>query len=98
MGTSIPSQESLINFGLDPVSPNPFTAETHITFRIPQPGHVNLTVYNQLGQVVGYLADEDLPEGSHRKSWSPQRLSPGIYFIHLEYGGMVSIRKALLAR
>lgn len=57
-----------------------------------------MRVYNQLGQLVGQLADEDLPEGMHERMWQPGSLAPGTYFFHLESGGMVSVRKAVLAR
>jgi hypothetical protein len=97
-GSGIPTQESLVNFGLEQIRPNPFNQEALISFRIPEPGHVSLTVYNQLGQLVGFLANEDLPEGVHERMWYPGSLAPGTYFIHLESGGMVSIRKAVLAR
>ena len=97
-GTGIPSAESFANFGVEQIRPNPLNQEAIITFRIPGPGSVKLTVYNQLGQVVGVLADEDLPAGIHEKRWFPGLLAPGPYFIHLESGGMVSVRKAVLTR
>ncbi|MCK4993325.1 MAG: T9SS type A sorting domain-containing protein [Bacteroidales bacterium] len=69
-----------------------------MSFRIPEVGHVKVMVYNQAGQLVAYLANEDLPEGVHERMWHPGSLAPGAYFIHLESGGMVSVRKAVLAR
>ncbi|MCK5794757.1 MAG: T9SS type A sorting domain-containing protein, partial [Anaerolineales bacterium] len=75
---------------------NPLNREAQITFRIPEPGPVNLVVYNQLGQVVARLAHEELPAGLHKRMWYPGSLAPGTYFIQLEAGGRMSIRKALL--
>jgi hypothetical protein len=97
-GTGIPNQESLMNFGLESVRPNPFSQEAIIGFRIAEPGPVKISVYNQLGQLVEILANEDLPEGLHERLWHPGNLAPGTYFIHLESGGMVSVRKAMLSR
>jgi len=97
-GVGIPTLEMLENFGLEPIRPNPVNQEALITFRIPKPTAVNLKVYNQLGQVVARLANEDLPEGVHSKIWNPGSLAPGAYFIHLESCGMVSVRKALVTR
>ncbi|MCD4711419.1 MAG: T9SS type A sorting domain-containing protein [Bacteroidales bacterium] len=97
-GLGVPTLESLANFGLEQVRPNPFNQEALISFRIPEPGHVKVMVYNQVGQLVGYLANEYLPEGVHERMWYPKSLAPGTYFIHLESGGMVSVRKAVLAR
>jgi subtilisin-like proprotein convertase family protein len=97
-GTGIPNQESLMNFGLEPIRPNPFSQEAIVGFRIAAPGHTRLTVYNQLGQLVEVLADEDLPEGIHERMWNPGSLAPGTYIIRLESEGMISVRKAVLAR
>ena len=97
-GTGIQTPESLANFGLEQVRPNPFNQETTVSFRVPAPGPVKLTVYNQLGQLVASLAKEDLPEGVHERVWHPGPLAPGTYFIQLESGGMVSVRKALITK
>ncbi len=97
-GTGLPAQEALMNFGLEQVRPNPVDEQTVIRFRLPAHGAVLLKVYNQLGQVVATLADEELPEGVHERSWHPGPLAPGTYFIHLESGGMISVRKAVHMR
>jgi subtilisin-like proprotein convertase family protein len=97
-GTGIPTPEAWMNFGLEPIRPNPVGQEAFVGFRIPEPGHVKVTVYNQVGQLVEVLANEELPEGLHERTWSPGPLAPGTYFVHLESGGMVSVRKALLNR
>ena len=97
-GVGIPTLETLANFGLKPIRPNPVYQEALISFQIPKPAAVNLKVYNQLGQVVASLANEDLPEGIHSRIWNPGSLAPGTYFIHLEAGGRMSVRKAMLTR
>jgi hypothetical protein len=97
-GTGISPEEQLAGFGLEQVMPNPLNEEAMISFRLPKPGHVKLTVYNQLGQVVGKVADEEFTEGLHERIWSPTGLAPGTYVIQLESGGMISVRKALIAR
>lgn len=97
-GTGLPEEQLLVNFGLEQVRPNPFGQEAFISFRLPAPGPVKLRVFNQLGQLVGQVIDEDLPEGMHERLWQPGPLAPGTYFFHLESGGMISVRKAVLAR
>ena len=69
-----------------------------ISFRIPEPGHVKLLVYNQLGQMVTRLADENLPAGIHQKTWNPGNMAPGTYFIQLESEGRMSVRKAMITK
>jgi hypothetical protein len=97
-GTGLSPEEQLANFGLEQLRPNPFRDQAIISFRIPRSGPVKLSVYNQLGQLVGLLADEDLPEGVHERIWQPGSLAAGTYFFHLESGGMISVRKALLTK
>jgi len=96
--TGIPPEEAFTNFGLESIRPNPVGQEAHISFKIPRPGHVQLNVYNQLGQLVERVADEEFMEGANERIWSPGSLAPGTYFIQLEFGGMISVRKALIAK
>lgn len=95
-GTAIPSQEEFANFGLDPIRPNPIAQEAIISFRLPVQGLVQLSIYNQLGQRVEILLNDRLGEGAHQRTWSPGPLAPGTYFIQLESGGMLSVRKVLV--
>jgi flagellar hook assembly protein FlgD len=88
----------MMNFGLEPVRPNPFSREALVSFRIAEAGQVRITAYNQLGQQVGTVADEEFPEGVHERMWQPVNLPAGTYFIRLESGGMISVRKAVLSR
>jgi len=97
-GTGIPAKESLMNVGLEPIRPNPFNQEAIIGFRLAVSGHVKLTIYNQLGQLAGVVTDEYLTEGIHERIWHPGNLTAGTYYIHLESGGMISVRKAFLVR
>ena len=97
-GTGIPTQEEFANFGLEKIRPNPVKQDAIVSFRLPKPGHATLRVFNQLGQVVGKVADEHLGEGVHERLWNTTGLAPGTYFIQLESGGMLSVRKALVTR
>ena len=97
-GTGVSTQQMLANFGLEQIRPNPINQEAFISFRIAAPGPVKLKVYNQVGQLVEVLCDEKLPEGRHERMWQPGSMAPGTYFFHLESGGMISVRKAVLAR
>ena len=96
--SGIPPEELMAGFGLEQIRPNPLNQEATITFRIPAPGPVRMVAYNQLGQLVDVVADEFLPEGVHERTWQPGSLAPGTYFIQLESGGMVSVRKAVVSQ
>jgi hypothetical protein len=96
--SGIPPEELMAGFGLEQIRPNPVDQEAVITFRIPAPGPVRLMVYNQVGQLVGTIAEETLPEGVHERIWQPGSLAPGTYFIQLRSGAMVSVRKAVVSQ
>jgi hypothetical protein len=78
--------------------PNPFNPTTTIEFALPRAGHVELTVYNVLGQVVTSLMDEDLPAGYHSVTWEASRYASGVYFYRLKAGDYVRTRKMMLLK
>ena len=63
--------------------PNPFNSRTIIPFYISKPGWVNLNIYNMLGQHVDSLVSQTLKEGHHQITWQADRVSGGIYTIHV---------------
>ncbi len=63
--------------------PNPFSNNTTLSFTLPNPAHVNLSVYNLQGKIISTLIDEDLPEGTHSEKFTPSGLPSGIYLYQL---------------
>jgi plastocyanin len=51
------------------VGPNPFEERTNIEFNLQQPGSVSLVIYNQLGQQVKQIVNQNLDSGWHQYSW-----------------------------
>ena len=66
------------------IYPNPFNASTYIPFNLNKSLPVNLSVYNQLGQIVSTLIDKQLPPGTHLIEWEASNYPSGIYFIKLQ--------------
>jgi len=65
--------------------PNPFCDQTTIRYKVQVEGHVNIKIYNILGQEVLTLVDADHNPGETEIFWDGRnadglRLSSGIYF------------------
>jgi len=83
--------------------PNPFNPETMIKYDLPEPGHVNITVYNILGQKVKTLVDEDQDVGYKSTSWDGKdhegkEVASGIYFYEIKTAGFEKIKKMVLLK
>lgn len=83
--------------------PNPFNPSTNIYFELPLASHVNLSIYNVLGQHVTTLRDDFMTAGSHVVEWdgtneAGNRLSSGIYFYRLATGDNVQTKKMLMVK
>jgi hypothetical protein len=83
--------------------PNPFNPRTLISFDLPEPAHVKLTIYNVLGQEVITLADGRMDGGSHEVDWDGKaangnRVSSGIYFYRLLTDSFADTKKMVLLK
>ncbi|MBD3234220.1 MAG: T9SS type A sorting domain-containing protein [candidate division Zixibacteria bacterium] len=76
--------------------PNPFNASTKIEFGIPKNGHVNIKVYNLLGQEIAELVDEKLTAGEYSVDFNGDNLSSGVYFYNLKFGDNKAISRKML--
>jgi hypothetical protein len=64
--------------------PNPFNAQTTISYSLSRSGPVTLSIYNIIGQKVAILLDGFQPTGQHQALWDASAFSSGIYFARLE--------------
>ncbi len=83
--------------------PNPFNTETRIAYSLEKPGLVQVTIYNQLGQVVRRLIDELKPPGGHTVLWDGRNdgglsLGAGVYLYQLRTNTFVQTRKLILLK
>lgn len=90
-------------FNLSQNYPNPFNAVTVISFAMPKAGHVNLEVYNILGQKVKDLVDEKVTAGYKRVVWdgkdnTGRTVASGVYFYKLRTEGFVEVMKMTLLK
>jgi hypothetical protein len=78
--------------------PNPFNAQTNITFNLPEASEVTLDVYNTLGQKIDTIVNDRLDAGQHTVSWDANDFSSGVYFYKLTAGENEITRKMNLLK
>ncbi len=91
-------------FSLQQNYPNPFNPSTTICYSIPTPCRVRIKIYNQLGQLVRTLLNEDKLIGNEYKvTWDGagdhgNKLASGIYYYRLTAGKQSFSKKMLYLR
>jgi len=78
--------------------PNPFNPSTAISFSLAELAHVNITVYNAIGQKVMELANEQMDAGIHNVNFDGSSLSTGFYFYRLETPNYSKTMKMMLIK
>jgi hypothetical protein len=90
-------------FSLDQNFPNPFNPDTRIRFALPEAAHVQIRIYNTLGQRVKTLVDAAYRAGLFEVSWdskddSGQPVPSGVYYYQIKAGDFQAQRKLLLLK
>ena len=78
--------------------PEPFTDQTTIPYSLSEPGHVELAVYNVLGQRVGTVVDANRTVGAQTASFDASGLPDGVYIYRLRTRSSDETRTMVLAR
>jgi peptidyl-prolyl cis-trans isomerase B (cyclophilin B) len=82
-GIKIVNNEIPNKFDIKQNFPNPFNPTTRINFDIPINSDVNLVLYNNLGEKVFDLLNENLASGSYSIELNGKNLSSGIYYLSI---------------
>lgn len=96
--SAIEEQASASKAVLDQNFPNPFTASTQISFTLKENSKVLLQVRNISGQTVSTLMNDTLDEGKHTAEWKPGNISDGLYYLVLNTGKAIQIKKMVLVK
>nr|MBN2276665.1 T9SS type A sorting domain-containing protein [candidate division Zixibacteria bacterium] len=83
--------------------PNPFNPNTNIQFAVPKKSHVNISIYNILGQKIAGLVDDEYAPGYYVTDWNGTSengtaVASGIYFYKIEADNFKSTKKLMLLR
>ncbi len=81
-------------------APNPFAAQTAISFGLPVSGNVRLNVFDMTGRLVTTIANEEMAAANHTIVWdgtdsTGSPVGAGVYFCRLETAGQVLTQKML---
>jgi len=87
-----------IDFALSANFPNPFNAQTQISFNLPQSSAVNIDIFDLGGRKVANLLNRQLLTGPHSVIWDAKVFASGIYFYRLQAGEFQGSRKMMLVK
>jgi hypothetical protein len=86
------------NYRLEQNYPNPFNPSTTIKFSIPEKSTVQLTVYNQIGELIQTLVNEDKFAGTYEIEFNGQNMASGVYFYQIKANNFVSTKKLVFLK
>lgn len=87
-----------VEFALEQNYPNPFNPSTTINFEVPKASHINISVYNAIGEKVAIIANELFEAGRYSKTFDASNLSTGLYIYRLSSDDAVFTKKMILIK
>ena len=79
--------------------PNPFNPNTKISFNLPEPGIVTVSIFDSNGSLVSMLVNNQFySAGKHNLHFDGESLASGVYFYNLVSGNKSITKKMLLLR
>ncbi len=88
---------------LGDVYPNPFSGKTNIPFTLAEETHVDLAVFDMLGNKVRTILHATLSQGSHSLVWEADnnnggKINPGVYYLKMNAGNEVFVKTLILIK
>jgi hypothetical protein len=83
--------------------PNPFNPSTMVSYTIPEKAHVQIDIFNLLGQKIASLVNQEQNAGTHSVAWNSQddhnqKVSSGVYFLKMQAGSFSQVKKMMLMK
>jgi hypothetical protein len=85
-------------FGLNQNYPNPFNPVTSIKYSVAFTQHVQLKVYDLIGNEIAVLVNETKAPGTYIIEFSSAKLASGTYFYRLQSGDFVQTKKMIILK
>ncbi|MCK4980651.1 MAG: T9SS type A sorting domain-containing protein [Candidatus Delongbacteria bacterium] len=83
---------------LDQNYPNPFNPSTMINFSVEKRSSINLSIFNQNGQLVNTIFDGEKEPGNYSITYEANGLSAGIYYYTLTTGDDTISKKMIFIK
>ena len=90
--------ESPAVFSIKQNYPNPFSGNTTIEFEVPEPAHIQITLFDLLGRKVVDLIDEAYTTGKHKVHVSGEGLASGMYMYKMTANNQIFIQTMHVVR
>ena len=91
----IPNDNDMV---LYPNFPNPFKDQTTLNYVLPEPLHVQIMIFNLLGQNIQTVVDRQLEAGGYGMNLDLRGLAPGVYWVRMEAGNTLLQQPITLVR
>jgi hypothetical protein len=96
--TSLPT-----DYVLEQNYPNPFNPQTRISYSIPEPAYVKLSIYDINGTLVKTLLEGNQSAGRYEAEWdgknsSGVKVGSGVYFYRLQANSFAQVKKMILLK
>ena len=85
-------------FSLSQNYPNPFVNSTTLEFEVPEPAHVQITIYDLLGREVFDAVDQEFTIGKHTVQIDGDELASGMYVYKMAANDQVFIQTMHVVR
>jgi hypothetical protein len=95
LNTGINDPSAISNIELEQNIPNPFSSLTHINYTLKENSKVLIQIRDINGYTIATLVNDALPEGMHTCEWTPAGKPAGIYYLVINTGKFVQVKKMI---
>lgn len=88
----------VLEFALGTASPNPTRGASRVSYALPRPTRVRITLLDVQGRERARLIDGQRPAGAHEAELDARDLAPGLYWLRMQAGGRDLRTKLVIAR